>query len=166
MVNVHPSWTPLLLRTATQGTLVTTFINRPNLTLWKSELAVLLIPFPSLRPENSSFCDHCAQGRQHITHQSSSVHKKQVQWGPPLLAHSPAVSGIPLSHIPKISWTLSSLLDWISCRYLVSWRPTMRMRTTDTVTSPNVLSTSSSWLGDLSVLLPFSLILSYKYLTP
>lgn len=127
---------------------VTTFLNRPNLAFWKSKLAILLTPFPFLRPESSSCCDHCAQGSPQPTHHPPVLlcsQKTVPVRCPPWLAHSPGVSGMLLSHIPGISWTLSSLLGWICCRYLGSWTPTMRMRTADSVTSPNILSISSSW---------------------
>jgi len=52
--NVQPSWTSLPLRTASQGTLSTSLLNRSKSALWKSKVAVLLTPLlTSPRIKNS-----------------------------------------------------------------------------------------------------------------
>ncbi|KAK4830892.1 hypothetical protein QYF61_013821 [Mycteria americana] len=90
--DVQPSWTPLPVRAASQGTLSTSLLNRPKSALLKSEVAVLLTPLlTSPRIESYHFVIAVPKtaSNHHITHKSFSVHKQEVQRGtfPSWLTH-------------------------------------------------------------------------------
>ncbi|KAK4807061.1 hypothetical protein QYF61_018402 [Mycteria americana] len=66
--NVQPSWTPLPIRAASQGTLSTSLLNRPKSALRKSKK---LYHFVITLPKTAS--------NHHIAHKSFSVHEQEVQ---------------------------------------------------------------------------------------
>ncbi|KAK4819036.1 hypothetical protein QYF61_024401 [Mycteria americana] len=83
--NVQPSWTPLPVRAASQGTLSTSLLNRLKSALWKSKVAVSADP-PHRFTTYQKLCHFVitlpkTASSHHIAHKSFSVREQEVQQG-------------------------------------------------------------------------------------